>query len=166
MRRNTYFCSGFILKAAVLNLTIFYSNKTYLNTIKATLCKIPKFHLIPWCGNFVERHSFSLLFYKKTILILKFLKNSSMLCFIVILCLKLITSLIVHSNFCSDNNYELVSVKILPIISNMIIDRSSQRRCFFKKGVLKNFAKFTEEKLQYQVIRAWLVELLICLYSL
>ena len=77
-----------------------------------------------------------------------------MLCFIVILCLKLITSLIVHSNFCSDNNYELVSVKILPIISNMIIDRSSQRRCFLKKGVLKNFAKLTEEKLQYQVIRA------------
>ena len=23
-----------------------------------TLCKIPKFHLISWCGNFMERHSF------------------------------------------------------------------------------------------------------------
>ena len=125
MRRNAYFCSGLILKAAVLNLTIFYSNKTYLNTIQATLC----------------------LFYKKTILILKFLKNSSMLCFIVILCLKLITSLIVHSNFCSDSNYELVSVKVLRIISNMIIDRSSQRRCSLKKGVLKNFAKFTGKHL-------------------
>ena len=29
-----------------------------LYTIKASLRKIPKFHLIPWCGNFEERHSF------------------------------------------------------------------------------------------------------------
>ena len=29
-----------------------------LNENELTLRKIPQFHLISWCGNFVERHSF------------------------------------------------------------------------------------------------------------
>ena len=28
------------------------------NMYKYTLCKIPSFHLISWCGHFMKRHSF------------------------------------------------------------------------------------------------------------
>ena len=32
--------------------------KGFFNERYLTLCKIPKFHLIFWCGNFLESHSF------------------------------------------------------------------------------------------------------------
>ena len=42
------------LKINVFNLLIMVFNKS----LKRTINKNPKFHLISWCGNFVERSSF------------------------------------------------------------------------------------------------------------
>ena len=54
------FIIGSVRRSSVLNTSKYISEPTLKSVITQTLAlrQIPKFHLISWCGNFVERHSF------------------------------------------------------------------------------------------------------------
>ena len=61
-KNTTIWAKSEIFKHLWWSFLVKYSNRFIAPFAKNTFCKIPQFHLISWCGNFVKRHSFRIVF--------------------------------------------------------------------------------------------------------